>query len=274
MKPFLRCPNCFAPLSEETKTYRCPNGHSFDKGKSGYVNLILANQGRKVEEGDSKESILARKAFLRKGYYAILKDGLIEALSAYLNPPFVFGDIACGEGYYTEGLALSSPSSSFVGIDLSKAAILEADKQRKAAGIANLSYVVGNMDYLPLLDASMDGILNCFAPIAENEFLRVVKKDGYYLRVLPGARHLFELKELLYEEPRENLPKEKGLPGFHLVEEKEIKGTTNIPNEDLLSLFAMTPYFYKSPKEAKEKLERTPSLTLRVSFVLRIYQKD
>ena len=102
MKPLFRCPNCHAPLIDEGKTYRCPKGHAFDKAKTGYVNLILANQGRKAEEGDSKESILARKAFLRKGYYSVLKDGLVKIISSYLSPSFCFADIACGEGYYTE----------------------------------------------------------------------------------------------------------------------------------------------------------------------------
>ena len=274
MKPSFRCPNCHAPLVDEGKTYRCPKGHAFDKAKTGYVNLILANQGRKAEEGDSKESILARKAFLRKGYYSVLKDGLVKIISSYLSPSFCFADIACGEGYYTEGIATSFPSSSILGIDISKAAILEADKQRKASGIGNLSYAVGNMDYLPLLDESMDGLLNCFAPLAEKEFLRVTKKGGFYFRVLPGVHHLYELKALLYESPRLNVPKESELPGFRFLEETEIEGRIEVSQEDLENLFAMTPYFYKSPLEARQKLKEVSSLSLGISFVVRVYQKD
>ena len=130
------------------------------------------------------------------------------------------------------------------------------------------------MDYLPLLDESMDGLLNCFAPIAEKEFLRVTKKGGFYFRVLPGVHHLYELKALLYESPRLNVPKESELPGFRFLEEKNIEGRIEVPQEDLESLFAMTPYFYKSPLEARQKLKEVPSLSLGISFVVRVYQKD
>ena len=37
MKSLFRCTVCGAPLTREEKTYRCPNGHSFDIAKEGYT---------------------------------------------------------------------------------------------------------------------------------------------------------------------------------------------------------------------------------------------
>lgn len=34
------CPVCGQPLFAEEKRYFCPKGHSFDRAKSGYVNLL------------------------------------------------------------------------------------------------------------------------------------------------------------------------------------------------------------------------------------------
>ena len=36
------CPLCGAPLKEEANRWICPKGHSYDKARSGYVNLLLA----------------------------------------------------------------------------------------------------------------------------------------------------------------------------------------------------------------------------------------
>ena len=33
----LICPVCAAPLTREEHAFRCPNGHSFDRARQGYV---------------------------------------------------------------------------------------------------------------------------------------------------------------------------------------------------------------------------------------------
>ena len=39
-----RCPLCAAPLTREPGAYRCPEGHSFDVAREGYVHLLPPNQ--------------------------------------------------------------------------------------------------------------------------------------------------------------------------------------------------------------------------------------
>ena len=60
------CPVCKEKLSQNEKSYKCLNNHSFDISKQGYLNLSLSSS---KNTGDEKNMIKARKAFLDKDYY-------------------------------------------------------------------------------------------------------------------------------------------------------------------------------------------------------------
>ena len=47
-----------------------------------------------------------------------------------------------------------------------------------------------------------------FSPEADNEYLRVLKKGGIMLRVIPLEKHLFELKAAIYDTPYKNEPQD------------------------------------------------------------------
>ena len=66
-----KCPVCNSSLSLVNKSYKCKNNHSYDLSKKGYVNLILANQGHSLNEGDSKEMIDSRRKFLQGEFYIV-----------------------------------------------------------------------------------------------------------------------------------------------------------------------------------------------------------
>ena len=266
----LRCPVCHSPLLQEERRLVCENGHSFDLSREGYVNLMLPNQGRHLDEGGSKESLQNRKALLEKGYYSFLRERLLQIVSSLGREPFCFADLGCGEGYYTSFLAQAFPSSSFFGMDISKAAVKMLSKRAKT--IPNLFGVVGNLDYPPFLDGSIDISLNCFAPICESEFRRIAKEGGYYIRVLPGVDHLMELKRALYETPRANLPKSFEMEGFSLLSKETITKTATMGQEDAIALFCMTPYVFKSGKESIEKLKTIPEMEMTLSFDIRVYR--
>lgn len=54
--------------------------------------------------------------------------------------------------------------------------------------------------HLPVADRSADLLLNCFSPLALDEFRRVLRPGGGFLYVVPGAKHLWELKQVLYDQ--------------------------------------------------------------------------
>ena len=44
MRSLFICPVCAAALQREERRYICPAGHSFDRAKEGYCNLLPVNR--------------------------------------------------------------------------------------------------------------------------------------------------------------------------------------------------------------------------------------
>jgi 23S rRNA (guanine745-N1)-methyltransferase len=222
--------------------------------------------------------ILSRTRFLNSGKYNLLRDfifSLINDVSKDLLD-VVVGDMGCGDGYYTtyfhQEMSKIKKITTY-GIDLSKSAINESSKRQRSLNLQDMMFIIGNLNYIPLLDESLDIVLNSFAKIDEKEFYRTLKKDGYYIRILPGAKHLLGLKQAIYSTVRLNEEKEQEIEGFSLVGVKEVNDTIILNNSELMDLFTMTPYYYKSPKDSISKLSTLDSLKTEIEFKAYIYQK-
>ena len=273
-----KCPVCNLQLIKKDSCYVCEKRHSYDISSKGYVNLLLANQKHSINPGDSKEMILSRVNFLKLDHYSFLREKILETILKYLHiDNFNFCDLACGEGYYTNYIheELNKVKNvNTIGVDISKYAIIEACKKKKEMKLDNIDYCIGNLMNLPFLDETFSCMLNCFALFDENEFKRVLKKDGYFIRVLPDAKHLYELKKVLYENVILNEMKEKEVDGFNLIDEIHINNRFVLKStEEIYNLFTMTPYYYKSSKESLNKLAKLQQLEISAEFVLLVYQK-
>ncbi|MBQ3066131.1 MAG: methyltransferase domain-containing protein [Clostridia bacterium] len=282
-----KCPVCGASLLPEyqKKPYvmRCCADHSFDIARQGYVNLLLAKKRSSASPGDSAEMVSARTAFLGGGYYRAFSDGVSAACLDLLGENglqrAVIADAGCGEGYYTQNLCRylgeHGIDAACVGFDLSKDAVTHASSCAKRASMADrLSYAVASIFELPLADACCDGIINLFAPVAVKEFDRVLKKDGFLLCAVPGERHLWGLKEAVYDTPYLNEVRRDVLDGFVLTEVRRIEDCVTIcTQEHIRALFSMTPYYWKTAKEDTEKLSRLQTLKTEIVFDLLLYRK-
>lgn len=267
MNTDLLCPKCRAPLSVSARTYACPNGHSYDRAKEGYVNLFL-NQKRGTH-GDNREMILARRDFLDRGYYSPLANRLSEAVAERIGNGAHVLDAGCGEGYYTHAVVSRLENVQALGIDISKEALKLACKR-----LPNAEFAVGSLYDLPVLDASQDALVCLFAPLALEEFHRVLKKDGIFFMAVPGVRHLLGLKRVLYDAPYENPQKDTALDGFVLEEDYAVDALTEIASQkDIAALFAMTPYYYRTPAEGRARLATLDRLETEISFRLLVYRK-
>lgn len=236
-------------------------GHSFDKAKEGYVNLLLKNSSGK-RHGDDKLMVAARKAFLDKGYYAALR----ESIAKILGKNHTVLDSGCGEGYYTSRFA---EDNTVMGIDISKDALKYAAKRCK-----NASFAVASIAQIPLSDNSVDAVINIFAPDSPAEFARVLDTNGRLIAVQPLENHLWELKSAIYEKPYKNPPLELKKQGFELKSTKEVKYKITLENsEDILSLFKMTPYYYKTSESDQKKLSNLNSLRVSLEFIISEYVK-
>ena len=275
MKSLFCCPLCGAPLDREEQRWSCPNRHSFDRAAAGYVHLLPANKKHSQDPGDDKAMVAARSAFLEKGWYAPLRGTLCQAVAEYaVNfPDPVLVDSGCGEGYYTAGLfqALSAAelSPQIAGVDLSKAALRRAAKR-----LPEGEFAVASAYHLPLPDKSADVLVDIFSPLAAGEFARVLRPYGLFCYAVPSARHLWEMKEVLYSNPYENPVKREDYPGFLWRNVREIRYTVDFNSSaDIMALFGMTPYAWKTPREGVRRLESRDRLSCQIGFDLHLYQK-
>ena len=265
------CPLCGEKLAIDEQVYRCTSGHCFDKAKEGYVNLLPANRQHASAPGDDKDMVKARTAFLDSGRYTPLKEALCALAAKYAGERTALLDAGCGEGYYTEGLSrvIAEKGGRTGGADLSKAAVKKAAKRCREAEIA-----VASVYHLPLAERSVDMVTDCFSPLAKEEYRRVLKDGGRFLYVVPGARHLWEMKEVLYEQPYENEVREEAYEGFRLQETVPLSFGIHLEKtEEIMALFRMTPYAWKTPKEGVERLAEQKELGLRAEFRILVYER-
>lgn len=155
------------------------------------------------------------------------------------------------------------------GTDISKFALRTAARREREA-----EFAVASSYRLPLAEGSVDILLNCFSPLALEEFRRVLRPGGTFLYVVPGAEHLWEMKQILYEKPYPNEEKETPYEGFAYREIVPVDETITLENrEDIQNLFRMTPYFWKTPRAGAERLAALDRLGLRTSFRVHVFEK-
>ncbi len=266
------CPVCKGLLTKYEKTLKCENNHSFDMAKEGYVNLALSKSS---ESGDSKQMCLDRRSFLEAGFYSALADAIAKAVSDFKKGQLTVIDAGCGEGYYSRNMRDKLwDGCRFFGVDLAKEAIrLAAKSEKPLEENRRINYAVAGIFDLPFENSFADVIISVFAPIAENEFARVLKKDGILIVACPGENHLYGLKKALYDTAKENEEKIPQYEGYELVDVR--RETYNITVEGTLvsALFGMTPYYWKSSREVQERAKELCRLETPCDFIIKIYRK-
>ena len=267
------CPLCGGPLVRGEKSYRCPQGHSFDISKEGYVHLLPVNRMHSKAPGDDKGMAAARNRFLSGDHYAPLREALCALALESTQGAVTAVDSGCGEGYYTAGLHQAFQEAgrelTLAGVDISKFSLRWAAKRVKEA-----EFAVASAYHLPLGDSCADLLVNCFSPLALEEFRRVLKPGGIFLYVVPAADHLWELKEVLYDRPYRNEETETPYEGFSYREIRPVEAMLHLNSQqEIHDLFQMTPYYWKTPKEGGERLSRLEQLEVRASFRIHVFQK-
>ena len=255
-----KCPNCNQELFRYDKVYKCANNHCFDIAKENYVNLLISNV---ANHGDNKFLMQSRINFLNKGYYDALKNKLLSIIEEY--KPQVLIDLACGEGYYTRHF---SQLVNTYGFDLSKVGIKYAAKHDPKG-----HYCLANIFNVPLQDHCADMLTTIFAPISVAEISRLLKKDGYFIEVVPNEYHLIEYKEILYDDIRLNVINNADKDNLKLIKTILVDDKIDLDNNvDIMNLFNMTPYTYKTSLTAIAKLKEYQQLSVSLHFVINVYK--
>ena len=270
------CPICGGRLEMlPTGALHCDKNHSFDKAKEGYWHLLPVQGMHSKLPGDSKEMVAARRAFLQAGYYAAFGKALAKLTLARADAgrPLHVLDAGCGEGWYDRALLDASAQENIpvtlAGFDISKTAVRLAAKAEKTA-----RYAVASSFHQPVADGWADVVWNIFSPMAREEFLRVLRPGGVVLYAVPGPRHLFGMKQALYKTPYENKEQEIDYAGFVQIDRIRVEDEITVPAEMLENLFAMTPYYWKTPADGARRLRELDSLTTQICFDFLVLEKQ
>lgn len=163
----------------------CENGHTFDRGRGGYLNLLPSGRlGSRANAGDTPDSLAARRRFLAAGYYAPIAQAVADAVGEPDGPVL---DVGCGEGYYLSQLRPTEQPR--YGLDVAKTAV-----QLAARAHPEVQFVVGTAYRLPVLDHSVGVVMSVFAPHPLDEFARVLQEGGRWVTATPGPHHLQEMR--------------------------------------------------------------------------------
>jgi len=267
----LICPVCAAPLAKQDRSLKCEKGHCFDFASSGYINLLKPGKKNNAKAGDSREMIKARTDFFQCGAYEKIAKEICCLADKYPSKYIV--DAGCGEGYYTQFIA-KDPSRLVYGVDMSKFGCEHGARAASHNGLDNLIYCVGSIFELPFDNESTDLIVNMFAPVADREFFRVLKKGGHFIVASAGIDHLDGLKSMLYDKVYKNEEKFHDFEGFNLIERKCLKYTAHLEGrETIYNLFTMTPYFHRTSLDDKKKLDSVTQLDTTVEVNFLVYEK-
>ena len=116
-------------------------------------------------------------------------------------------------------------------------------------------------------------VLNCFSPLALDEFRRVLRPGGAFLYVVPAADHLWELKQVLYDQPYRNREEDVPYEGFSYERVEPVEAVVDVAGEALRDLFQMTPYDWTTPREGAERLAALDGLRVRASFRVHVFRR-
>jgi 23S rRNA (guanine745-N1)-methyltransferase len=261
------CPIDGLTLKSEPGVLRCANGHSYDKAREGYYNLLLVQQKASLNPGDNPEMVNARRSFLEADHYKRMTEKLGELVFASQSETIL--DAGCGEGYFLGTLKATFPNLRLVGTDISKAAVKAAAKKYK-----DISWAVASNKQLPFAEGSIGTILSLFGFPNWECFKRVLAPAGQVIVLDPGPDHLMELREIIYPEVKraELVSVQAAIDtGFSLEREDRLELTFKLTSASAIhDLLAMTPHGYRMSIEGRKRAQDLENLQGRASVVFRV----
>ncbi|MGP3976703.1 putative RNA methyltransferase [Streptomyces sp. 8N114] len=272
----VRCPVCRDGLEVAERSLRCPQRHTFDVARQGYVSLLSG--AKRTMNADSAAMVQARTAFLEAGHYA----PLTQELARIAASPEVRGDgedgtvldAGAGTGHYLAAVLEALPRAVGLALDASPYALRRAARAHPRAGAA--SWDVWRP--FPVRDECVDVVLNVFAPRNGEEFHRVLRPSGALLVVTPTERHLRELRDrlgLLEVDPDKEERLERTLSGHFVRERTEaLEYTVGLSGQDVENLAAMGPAArHVEPEELRARVAGLGApVGVTASFGISVYR--
>ena len=278
MTTVLACPVCDAELTIGVTAATCPNTHTFDRARSGYLNLLLSNKKQSAEPGDSPAMMHSRRAFLQGGFYDQMAAAANTAVAGILagRRETHVADLGCGEGFFTARLqrtlaAAASPSHTCYGVDISRPGIRMATTYGR-----EINWIVASLHRSPFRPQSLDVVLSMFAPIDPADVRRVVRDDGALVTVTPGPDHLDALRIMIYTSVKPH-PQTPALMAGDTLFEHTTSTRVRYPivvdsPAQIMNLLAMTPYYWNINRATRVRIEASSRLDLTVDAYVNVFR--
>lgn len=266
----LACPVCGNALALGEQGLSCTHGHTFDIAREGYAALLTGSTPPGT--GDSKEMITDRLRFQQAGHYDPIGRALAQILDQHLEEPTpLVVDIGGGTGHYLAQVLKALPHAAGLTVDASKWAARRAARTHERGGAVTADVWQG----LPLRKASVDVLLNVFAPRHAEEFHRVLRPDGVLMVVVPAADHLIELRGplgLLEVDPYKDTRLAESLHDrFTPADLTELHLPLHLSHEDITTVVGMGPSAHHlAPETLRTRLADLPD-PVPVTASVRLY---
>jgi len=278
MTDIIACPVCGSALTLQPTAGVCPQKHTFDRARSGYLNLLLSNKKQSAEPGDSPAMLQSRRAFLQGGYYDQMAEATATAVADAMQgrADIHVADLGCGEGFFTARTrsalvtSLSSAPTCY-GVDISRPGVKMAASYGK-----DIHWIVASLHRSPFLPQSLDAVLSVFAPIDAADVRRVIRDDGVLVTVTPGPDHLDALRIIIYTSVKPHPQTPALMLGdtlFAHAASTRVRYPILIEEpSQIMHLLAMTPYYWHISRATKIAIEELKRIELTVDAVVNVYR--
>lgn len=270
-----QCPTCGLALQQHqaSQGFYCANKHHFDRHEQGY--WVFTPPQRQKPTGDSRQQIRAKRFLLESGIFSPLIDKMAMMILNLQKEELSLLDYECAEGFYLR--ALSAKLSELTdGANVHYSGVADAENAIFAAAKAQTPGILclSTSKVLPFADNSIDLVTVIDKPLKGKESVRVLKDQGVILLVVPGPRHLWQLKEYIYPDLTEkslqiNLPSE-----LSIQETQTLSFNLTVSGEQALTLLDMTPYAWRATDKMKHDIQAKHFELLEIDFVLVLAQKS
>jgi 23S rRNA (guanine745-N1)-methyltransferase len=262
----------------EFESLMCSNRHTYDFTKQGYLNLLT----HPIKTKYGKELFEARRKLIADGGFF---EPLCEAISDIIEESIGTNqetlsilDTGCGEGSHLATIcdivrSKNQLAVTGVGVDLSKEGVLVAAKNYK-----NHIWCVADLAHTPFRDKQFDVIFNILSPSNYSEFIRLLKQDGFVVKVVPQSGYLMELREALFDDPNKQSYSNIDTVDhfnkhFTLVKQTRMQYTMNLKHPFIDALVQMTPLTWAITEEKAKAFLEKDSVEITVDLDILIGRK-
>jgi 23S rRNA (guanine745-N1)-methyltransferase len=272
-----QCPVCKNTMWMQNASLVCANKHTFDLSRRGYLNLLLRPPNTRYDTA----MLASRRELCQIGFFT----PMLEAVSQCILQKSVTArqaailDAGCGEGSHLtqiiDHLQKAVPHGvQGVGVDISKDGIRLAVRDSW-----HIIWCVADLSRLPFQNRQFDSIINILSPANYGEFERVLTDEGILVKVVPGNRHLTELRAMLFDgKPHAPDSHERVIRYFsrHLtmIATRHLTYPVTVPQELIEHVINMTPLSWNVNAEKRQQALNMGSTTITVDAHVLVGKKS